>query len=221
MVLETYTLVFVDADALDRTSAFYRWLLAGEETLRFAYPEVHLQLAAVSSPQLSVLIIAGSAEARRPFEATRLTIKADVLEPVLEILAAAGAQQLEPVQPTPVGRKTRFKHVEGVELNRIVERMLDLGPTTLAGIAAAAATLRKDALSDCWDEPIADRDWKDEIVTRFIDMLIETGQTPPPPLRLAVAAATPSPVRGTPGASLAPTLCNRNHLSTASFPPPC
>ena len=40
---------------------------------------------------------------------------------VLEILAAAGAQQLEPVQPTPVGRKTRFKHVEGVELWGIIE----------------------------------------------------------------------------------------------------
>jgi hypothetical protein len=114
MVLETYTPVFVDADALDRTSAFYRSLLAGEETLGFAYPEAHLQLAAVSSPQLSVLIIAGSAEARRPFEATRLTIKVDVLEPVLEMLAAAGAEQLEPVQPTPVGRKTRFKHVDGL-----------------------------------------------------------------------------------------------------------
>jgi hypothetical protein len=87
MVLETYTRVFVDADALDRTSAFYRSLLAGEETLRFAYPEAHLELAAVSSRQLSVLIIAGSAEARCPFETTRLTIKVDVLEPVLEILA--------------------------------------------------------------------------------------------------------------------------------------
>jgi len=114
MVLESYVRVFVDADALDRTSAFYRSLLAGEETLRFAYPEAHLELAAVSSPRLSVLIIAGSAAARRPFEATRLTIKVDALEPTLETLAAAGAEQLEPVQPTPVGRKTRFKHLDGL-----------------------------------------------------------------------------------------------------------
>jgi hypothetical protein len=52
MVFETYTRVFVDAEALDQISAFYRSLLAGEETLRFAYPEAHLELAAVSSPRL-------------------------------------------------------------------------------------------------------------------------------------------------------------------------
>jgi hypothetical protein len=50
MVLESCIRFFVDADTLDRTSAFYRSLLAGEETLRFAYPDAHLQLAAVSSP---------------------------------------------------------------------------------------------------------------------------------------------------------------------------
>jgi hypothetical protein len=132
MVFETYTRVFVDAEALDQISAFYHSLLAGEETLRFAYPEAHLELAAVSSPQLSVLIIAGSAEARRPFEATRLTIKVDVLEPVLEMLAAAGAEQLEPMQPTPVGRKTRFKHVDGLIVEYVdhsASRILDRRPS--------------------------------------------------------------------------------------------
>jgi hypothetical protein len=39
MILETYTRVLVDADVLDRTVAFYKALLSGEETLRFAYPE--------------------------------------------------------------------------------------------------------------------------------------------------------------------------------------
>jgi glyoxalase/bleomycin resistance protein/dioxygenase superfamily protein len=114
MILETFTRVFVDADALDPTCAFYRDLLGGEETMRFAYPQMGLELAAVSSPKLSVLVIAGPPEKRRPFEATRLTIKVEMLEPVLNILEKAGAEQLEPIQPTPVGRKTRFRHADGL-----------------------------------------------------------------------------------------------------------
>jgi len=89
-------------------------LLDGKETLHFAYPEVGLELAAVSSRHLSVLIIAGPPEKRRPFEATRLTIKVDSLEPTPAILAKAGAVQLEPIQSTPVGRKTRFRHPDGL-----------------------------------------------------------------------------------------------------------
>lgn len=114
MILETYTRVFVDADALERNISFYKSLISGEETLRFAYPEVGLELAAVSSPQLSVLIIAGRPDKRAPFETTRLTIKVDRLEPFLEVLKQAGAEQLEPVQTTPVGRKTRFRHNDGL-----------------------------------------------------------------------------------------------------------
>jgi uncharacterized glyoxalase superfamily protein PhnB len=114
MILEAYTRVFVDENALDATIAFYRDLLDGVETMRFAYPETGLSLAAVSSPRLSVLIIAGPPEQRRPFEATRLTIKVAKLEAVIGALARAGAEQLEPIQPTPVGHKTRFRHADGI-----------------------------------------------------------------------------------------------------------
>lgn len=81
--------------------------------MRFAYPQMGLELAAISSPKLSVLIIAGPPENRRPFEATRLTIKVETLEPILNVLEKAGAEQLEPIQKTPVGRKTRFRHADG------------------------------------------------------------------------------------------------------------
>jgi len=114
MILETFTRLFVTADALGQTCAFYRDLLGGEETMRFAYPEMGLELAAISSPKLSVLIIAGAPEKRRPFEATRLTIKVETLERILAVLERAGAEQLEPIQPTPVGRKTRFRHADGL-----------------------------------------------------------------------------------------------------------
>jgi hypothetical protein len=114
MILETFARVFVDTDALDSTCAFYSDLLGGEKTMRFAYPEKGLKLAAISSPKLSVLIIAGPPEKRRPFEATRLTIKVEALEGVLAVLEKAGAEQLEPIQATPVGRKTRFRHADGL-----------------------------------------------------------------------------------------------------------
>jgi uncharacterized glyoxalase superfamily protein PhnB len=114
MILETYTRVFVESEALNRAVDFYKTLLSGKETLRFAYPDAALELAAVSSSTLSVLIIAGPAEKRAPFEATRLTIKVEALEPVIEVLKTAGAESLEPIQPTPVGRKTRFRHADGL-----------------------------------------------------------------------------------------------------------
>lgn len=114
MILETFLRVFVDEGALDRTVAFYADLLSGRETLRFIYSEAGLELAAVSSPKLSVLIIAGPPERRAPFEATRLTIQVDRLEPTIAVLEGADARQLEPIQKTPVGRKTRFRHADGM-----------------------------------------------------------------------------------------------------------
>jgi len=114
MVLETYTRIFVEADALERTIQFYISLLQGEVSLRFADPNTGLELAAVTSPHLSVLIIAGPPDRRAPFEATRLTIKVDRLEPTIAVLTGSGAEQLEPIQATPVGRKTRFRHADGL-----------------------------------------------------------------------------------------------------------
>ncbi len=114
MIVEAFTRVFVEPDALDPTCTFYQALLGGEQTMRFKYPEAGLELAAISSPRMSVLIIAGPAEKRRPFEATRLTLKVERLESALDILERTDAEQLEPIQPTPVGRKTRFRHADGL-----------------------------------------------------------------------------------------------------------
>ena len=119
MILETFTRAFVDAGALDASVAFYKALLSGEQTLRFADPQTGLEIAAVSSPKLSVLIVAGPPDKRAPFEATRLTIKVDALEPSLAVLKAAGAEQLEPIQQTPVGRKTRFRHPDGLTVEYV------------------------------------------------------------------------------------------------------
>lgn len=114
MIVETFTGIFVEPEALGPTIDFYTALLSGRVTMRFAYPGAGLDLAAVSSDRLSVLIIAGAPERRAPFEATRLTVKVDRLEPVIALFAAEGCEQLEPIQKTPVGRKTRFRHPDGM-----------------------------------------------------------------------------------------------------------
>jgi len=114
MILETFIRCFVDADALDATVDFYKSLLGGEESLRFDYPEMDLKLASVSSPHLSVLVIAGKPDKRKPFEATRLTIKVSSLEDYAALLKSAGAELLDPIQSTPVGRKMRYRHSDGL-----------------------------------------------------------------------------------------------------------
>ena len=48
-----------------------------------------------------------------PFEATRLTVRVDKLENVIAVLLKNAAEQLEPIQNTPVGRKMRFRHADG------------------------------------------------------------------------------------------------------------
>jgi predicted enzyme related to lactoylglutathione lyase len=114
MILETFIRCFVNLDALDATVDFYKSLLAGKESLRFDYPEMGLTLASVSSPHLSVLVIAGARDRRRPFEATRLTIKVTSLEDYAAVLTSAGAELLDPIQKTPVGRKMRYRHKDGL-----------------------------------------------------------------------------------------------------------
>ena len=103
MILETFIRCFVDADALDATVEFYKSLLGGEESLRFDYPQMGLKLASVSSPHLSVLVIAGEAAKRAPFEATRLTIKVSSLEDYAALLDAAGAELRDPIQKKALG----------------------------------------------------------------------------------------------------------------------
>jgi len=63
---------------------------------------------------MSVLVVSGSPEDRLAFELTRITIRVEALEPAIAILHEFGAQQLEPIQATPVGWKTRFRHVDGL-----------------------------------------------------------------------------------------------------------
>jgi catechol 2,3-dioxygenase-like lactoylglutathione lyase family enzyme len=114
MILESYHRVFVEPRALDATLDFYRRLTGGSESLRFDYPEAGLSLAAISSPKLSILVIAGSPEARARFEKTPLTIRTDDLDQVRSFLAAEGATVLEEPKAVPTGRNMRTRHPDGL-----------------------------------------------------------------------------------------------------------
>lgn len=113
-ILEAYSRVFVDPDKFDDTIAFYEQLTQGRCRMRADYPEAHLQLADVVSPHATFLIIAGPPEARRPFETTPLTLKVDNLQATIQDLDALGAEHLDPMQPTPTGFKTRYRHPDGL-----------------------------------------------------------------------------------------------------------
>jgi hypothetical protein len=54
--------------------------------------------------------------------------------------------------------------------------VIALGPKTLERITAVAATLKDYPLSHHWKEPEEDRDWDVDILTGFLDGLIELGQ---------------------------------------------
>jgi hypothetical protein len=70
--------------------------------------------------------------------------------------------------------------------NNLFGRMVDLRPSTQAGIAAVAASI-KDELQDFWKDPEPDRDWEISLFTRFIDGLIECGSSE----KIAVKLAEP------------------------------
>lgn len=122
-ILDGYTRVFVEEDQVDQTSSFYQELLGRMETQRFAYPEKHLLIATIRSPQLSILIVGGSEEQRAPFAKTRLTVSIASLEEAILLLLRLGAIQLEVIQATPSGRKTRFLHPDGLVVEYVENRL--------------------------------------------------------------------------------------------------
>ena len=125
-ILEGYTRVFVEEHEVERTSSFYQDLLDGTETQRFSYPEKHLTIATVRSPQLSILIVGGSEEHRAPFAATRLTVSVASLDLSIRLLLRLGATQLEVIQVTPKGRKTRVLHPDGMVVEYVENSLSEL-----------------------------------------------------------------------------------------------
>jgi len=113
-VREVQTRVFAGPGELRGTVGFYRALTGGRCSLHFPFPERGLELASVSSPTASFLVIAGTDEALAPYRATRLTVLVEDIGAVAAALAPAGAVVLQPVTAVPTGFQTRLRHPDGL-----------------------------------------------------------------------------------------------------------
>lgn len=113
-VREAQVRVFVPADRMRETVAFYKALTGGRCTLHFPFPERGLELASVSSPSVSFLIIAGDDTSLSPFRETKLTMLVADIEAVAPALMALGAEIVQPVTPVPTGFQTRARHPDGL-----------------------------------------------------------------------------------------------------------
>jgi hypothetical protein len=111
---ETQTRIFVVPELFESTIAFYEALTGGRCSLRFPFHERGLELASVSSPVASFLIIAGAPEAIAPFRSTSLTVLVEDIDPVAETLVPLGATVLQRVTPVPTGFQTRLRHADGL-----------------------------------------------------------------------------------------------------------
>jgi hypothetical protein len=113
-VREVQVRLFVPADRLREAVAYYKALTGGRCTLHFPFPERGLELASVSSPAVSFLIIAGDDVNLEPFRETTLTMLVEDIEAVAPTLLALGAESLQPVTPVPTGFQTRARHPDGL-----------------------------------------------------------------------------------------------------------
>ncbi|MGO8918685.1 MAG: hypothetical protein ACLQJR_22520 [Stellaceae bacterium] len=113
-ITEVQTRVFVAAAAFRPAVAFYKALTGGRCSLHFPFPERGLELAAVSSPAASFLIIAGSDADLAPFRPTALTVLVEEIAAVAAQLVPLGAAVLQDVTPVPTGYQMRLRHPDGL-----------------------------------------------------------------------------------------------------------
>jgi predicted enzyme related to lactoylglutathione lyase len=126
-IREAFHRVFVPLDQFKATVRFYMAATQGRCSMYFPFPERKLELAAVSSPQASFLIIAGEPAALERFRSTAVTFHVFDLAAALKAAVGAGAALIQErtVVPTGVQARLRFPDgliVEYVEHNEAAKR---------------------------------------------------------------------------------------------------
>ena len=121
-ILEAYARVFVDPDKFDATITFYKRLTQGHSRFRTNYPEIHLQIADVTSPHATFLIIAGTPEARKPFEKYPLTLRVDDIQAVIREMDVLGAEQITKEATGPTGINVHYRHPDGLEVEYVEQQ---------------------------------------------------------------------------------------------------
>jgi hypothetical protein len=113
-ICELFTRVFVSPEQFRATVAFYKALTGGRVTLHFAFPERGLELASISSPTASFLVIAGTEPALTPFRSTAVTVVVSDIMAIFKNLPPLGATVLQEPTPVPTGYQMRLRHPDGV-----------------------------------------------------------------------------------------------------------
>lgn len=108
-ILNVLIRIFINQEELDATIAFYEKIFCSKCSLRFKYPEVGLELAQVES----ILLIAGTENARRPFQTTKATFLVDSVNDFRDQLISNNATILEQPKNVPTGKKMRVQHPDG------------------------------------------------------------------------------------------------------------
>jgi catechol 2,3-dioxygenase-like lactoylglutathione lyase family enzyme len=136
LIKESFTRIFVAPDAFKPTIRSYLAATGGRCSMYFPFPERGLELAAVSSPAASFLIIAGSEAALERFRETRVTFHVGDLDAALAAARAAGAQLLQDRTVVPTGVQARMRLPDGlvveyVEHNEAARRFYTCAPLGL------------------------------------------------------------------------------------------
>jgi len=99
----------VYVDELDPALSFYQDLLGKKVDMRFAYPEVNLELAAIGD----FLLLAGSEDELKPFKDTKATLLVDSIEEFKSYLEKSGAKIVRDIKAVPTGKNMTVEHPDG------------------------------------------------------------------------------------------------------------
>ncbi|MBD3920349.1 hypothetical protein H8B09_16425 [Paenibacillus sp. PR3] len=121
-ILHTLIRVYGEQDELDTTIRFYESLYDQNCSNRFSYDEKELELAVVAH----TLIIAGTPEARKPFEATRATFLVTDIHEIKDRLLAEGSKVLEMPQKVPTGWNMLVEHPDGIRVEYVEHIIADV-----------------------------------------------------------------------------------------------
>ena len=106
-IIKTFIRVYVTE--LDSALSFYEDLLGTKAEMRFAYPQVNLELASVGD----ILLIAGCEENLKTFQDTKGTFLVDSVEEFKHHLQSSGAKIVRGPNDVATGKNMTVKHPDG------------------------------------------------------------------------------------------------------------
>src|SRR5208282_913955 len=113
-IREAFYRVFVPRERFTAAVRAYMVATQGRCSMYFPFPERKLELAGVSSPKVSFLIIAGDAADLERFRSTAVTFQVSSLDDALKAALATGATILQERTAVPTGVQARLKFPDGL-----------------------------------------------------------------------------------------------------------